>query len=313
MNKKVVRFSIKAVIITFLILNVVTAFHAYKFTHFSSKGIRMDNIQLNLLEELKIFFTGVDNPRPVNTQLPQHSYQTIAIKSNVKIECWYIPTTNEKLPLGTLLIFHGYTSKKSALLNRAEPFIQNGYNCLLVDFMGSGGSEGNQTTIGFKEAEEVKDCFRYVTGTGEKNIYLLGSSLGAVAIMKAIQDYGLQPKGVILECPFGTMYQTVVARFNLLHIPPIPLAAMLLFWGSIENGFWGFAHNPVNYAKAIKCPVLLQWGALDDKVSEKEINDIYANLNCPKKLIVYPKAGHDNYLVNYKTEWTNNILEMMAK
>ena len=66
-----------------------------------------------------------------------------------------------------------------------------------VDFMGSGGSEGNQTTIGFLEAKQVKTCFDYLTEKGEKNIFLFGTSMGSVAIMKAISDFDIKPKAII--------------------------------------------------------------------------------------------------------------------
>lgn len=159
------------------------------------------------------------------------------LQSNKEIECWSIKTSNSK---GTIILFHGYGSEKSSLLNKSDEFLKLGYNTLLVDFMGSGGSEGNQTTIGFKEAEEVKTAFEYVEKQGEKSIYLFGNSLGAVAIMKAMSDFNLDAKGIILECPFGSMYKTTCARFSNMNVPSFPMAGLLVFWGGIQNGFWGF-------------------------------------------------------------------------
>ena len=64
---------------------------------------------------------------------------------------------------------------------------------------------------------------------------------------------------------------------------------LLLFWGGIQNGFWGFSHNPVEYAKNIDCPTLLLYGEKDKSVSQKEIKEIFANLKGPKKLTIYKK------------------------
>jgi alpha-beta hydrolase superfamily lysophospholipase len=55
------------------------------------------------------------------------------------LEAWEIPAENAR---GTVIIFHGYSAEKSVMLERAEEFIGWGYNTILVDFMGSGGSEG---------------------------------------------------------------------------------------------------------------------------------------------------------------------------
>lgn len=64
------------------------------------------------------------------------------------------------------------------MLDKAEIFNQLGYSAFLVDFMGSGGSEGNQTTIGFLEAEQVKVSFNYIKQSGEHNIFIYGTSMG---------------------------------------------------------------------------------------------------------------------------------------
>jgi pimeloyl-ACP methyl ester carboxylesterase len=291
----------------FILLNIIAAIQAWKFTHFQNGGIRTERIHLSPLKKVQLLFTGVDNPRPVNDVLPAHPYQTVVINSNVKIECWAIKAVGQPSK-GSVILFHGYTSNKSALLDRAEVFLQNGYNCLLVDFMGSGGSGGDQTTIGYKEAEEVKDCYQYLATTGVQHIYLYGSSMGAVAIMKAVKDYNIQPQAIIIECPFGTMYETIEARFRMLHVPSFPMAGILLFWGSVENGFWGFSHCPVDDAKAIHCPTLLQYGEKDERVTRRETDEIYNNLPGQKQLITYPQAGHDDYLKLCKEEWSRNVI-----
>ncbi len=59
------------------------------------------------------------------------------------------------------------------MLDKAEEFEKMNYKVLLVDFMGSGGSEGNQTTVGFKEADEVKTVFEYILSQGEKIFFCL--------------------------------------------------------------------------------------------------------------------------------------------
>jgi alpha-beta hydrolase superfamily lysophospholipase len=228
--------------------------HAYKFTHFSNSSVVRTSNHLSLAEKLKTVFTGVNNPRPVNRKLPVQHYETIKIKSNKELECWLIRSDSAK---GTIILFHGYGGEKSSMLDKAEQFLNLGYNTMLVDFMGSGGSEGNTTTIGFKEAQEVKDCYVYLIKNNFQNVSLFGTSMGSVAVMKAIKDYDLKPKSIIMECPFGSMYKTVCKRFQMQGIPSFPMAGLLVFWGGVENNFWAFSHNPEEYAKSIHCPTLL--------------------------------------------------------
>jgi len=239
----------------FVLLNIVACFHAYKFTHFSNdQGTKTKANDLAFGQKVKALIFGINNPRPVNQSIPSREFETISIQSNKKIECWLIKADSAR---GTVILFHGYGGEKSSMLDKADEFLNLGYNTLLVDFMGAGGSEGNQTTIGFKEAEEVKSCYDYLLSTGEKNIYLFGTSLAAAAILKSIHDYSIDPAGIMIECPFGSLYQATSGRFRALNVPSFPLAGLLVFWGGVQNGFWGFSFKPVEYAKSVKCPVLL--------------------------------------------------------
>jgi hypothetical protein len=135
--------------------------------------------------------------------------------------------------------------------------------------------------------------------------------MGAVAIMKAINDYRLAPKGIIIECPFGSMYQTTCARFDNMKVPSFPMAGLLVFWGGVQNNFWAFDHEPTQYAKKINCPVLLLYGEKDTNVSRKEIDDIFANLKGQKQLKTYPLAGHENFLLQYKQQWILDVASFL--
>ena len=292
----------------FVAMNAVAAFHAYKFTHFANNVVKTEKPEkLSTAEKLKTLLLGVNNPRPYNKATPKRYFTAIELQSNKKIACWYIPADNAAIAKGTIMLFHGYSGEKSTMLDKAEEFTRLGYNTMLIDFMGSGQSEGNQTTIGYKEAEEVKTVFDYLTTKGEKNIYLFGTSMGAAAILKAVNDYQLSPKAIIIECPFGSMYQTVCARFKIMHVPSFPMASLLVFWGGIENGFWAFAHNPTEYAKGVNCPALLMYGEQDKNVSRDETDEIYRNLAGPKTLKILKLAGHENFLSKNREEWIESV------
>jgi pimeloyl-ACP methyl ester carboxylesterase len=131
--------------------------------------------------------------------------------------------------------------------------------------------------------------------------------MGAVAILKAMLDYNLNAGSIIIECPFGTMYQTVCQRFKMQKVPTFPMAGLLMFWGGVQNGFWAFSHNPIEYAKGVSCPTLLLYGGRDPKVSKQETQAIFSNLKGPKKLSIYPLAGHENYLLKYRKEWSADV------
>src|SRR6187551_2512595 len=291
-------------------MNVVSYQHAYKFTHFTKEVSTRtkDPKDLSAFSKVKLLFTGIDNPKPKNKSLPAHPYKTIKIESTEVLECWQIQTSAAK---GTVIMFHGYAGEKSSLLERADEFVKLGYQILLVDFMGSGGSEGAGTSIGFKEAEQVKDCFNYLSTAGEKNIILFGTSMGSAAILKAMDDYSLAVSSVIIECPFGSLYKTTKARFKLMNVPSFPMASMLCFWGGLQNGYWAFSHNPSEYAKSVACPVLLLFGEQDDRVSNEETDLIFENLKGTKVLKKYPQEGHNVFTEKNRINWIRDVTQFL--
>lgn len=310
LKTKLFKRSLLALIILFTLMNLVVYQHAYKFTHFSNTATSKtrDAQHLSVFEKIKTLVLGVSNPRPVNKVKPSLPFEEIILQSNVKISGWLIPADSAK---GTIILFHGYSSCKSLMLDKAEIFYQMGYNTLMMDFMGAGGSEGNQITVGFIEAQQVKTAFDFIRSRQEKNIILYGTSMGAVAIMKAINDYRINPTGIMIECPFGNFLQTVQARFRTMHVPIFPMSQLLVFWGGQMNGFNGFAFNPTEYAKNISVPTLLLYGEKDEKVSKSEIDEIFRNLKGVKKMALYPNAAHENYLTKYKKEWTKDVYEFL--
>jgi hypothetical protein len=294
-----------------VMINIVAIFHARKFTHFTDTKIERTTspTELNNFDKIKTIIFGVNNPRPENEIQPKGAFETVIIKGKKSIEAWHIKQDSAK---GTVIICHGYSGSKSKMLTQSTTFNNLGYNTLVIDFMGSGGSEGNQTTIGFYEAEQVKNAFNYIQKQGEKNIILYGTSMGSAAIMKMEADNQLHPNSIIIECPFGTMQETVNARFKIMHIPSFPMAYLLMFWGGIQNNFNAFEHNPTEYAKKITCPTLLLYGALDEKVSQKEIEEIFKNLNGKKTLKIYENIAHENYLTKNQAEWTKDISKFIS-
>ena len=299
-----------AALVLFLLLNVSAALHAYRFTHFTASGGKKTNpAELGISGKIAAVITGVNNPRPQGSRVPSHPYETLILQSNKRIVCWLIRTPGSR---GTVALFHGYGGEKSGMTGPAEEYIRLGFDVLLVDFMGAGASEGNQTTIGYLEAEQVKTCYDYLREHGEGPLYLYGVSMGAAAVLRAVSHYELKPEGVIIECPFATMQDAVAARFRMAGLPSVPLASLLLFWGSVENGFWAFDHNPADYALRVRVPTLLMYGGKDDRVTRAETNKVYENLAGTKRLVVFPQAGHESYLNDYRREWVDAVGSFLA-
>lgn len=290
------------------LLNLVVALHAWRFTHFTTEaGPRTRNPEkLPTSEKIKIILTGLRNPKPVNLAPPTFPYEEVTLASpNGRLAAWYsaVPVAR-----GTVVLCHGYTSDKSRLRPEAEYFRQLGYSVLLLDFSGNGSSEGYQTTIGYHEAADVATAMRWVQARQPGALVVLyGVSMGAVAILRAESELGLRPAASIVECPYGSMLQTAKNRFVSMHLPPVPLAHLLVWWGSVENGYWAFGLNAGEYARRVTTPTLLLWGTADPRVTRAETDTIFAHLAGLKQRVDFAGSGHEPYWHKHPMQWQGAI------
>ncbi|NJN68699.1 MAG: hypothetical protein HC884_19335 [Chloroflexaceae bacterium] len=67
-------------------------------------------------------------------------------------------------------------------------------------------------------------------------------------------------------------------RFDAMHIPASPFAELLVFWGSVQVGYNGFAHNPIDDAERIACPTLVLHGEHDPWITQAEIESVVQRL-----------------------------------
>lgn len=310
------RWVLWVLLVQLILINISAALYAHKLTHFyRDKVIRQPVSSQNVFVKTWRLFTGPRFQKSVITEYPNFSFDNVKLhtKNGLAIDGWYGKT--DSASKGTVILFHGVSSSKESLLAEAYDYRFHGYNILMVDFRGHGNSDGSNTTIGAKEYEEVQLAFEYVRTKGEKNIFLHGVSMGAVAVMKAITEFQLKPAGAILEMPFLSMQKHMQARARLLGFqgfPEKPFGFLVTGWVSVEKGFNAYTYQSVRYAKKLTCPVLMQWGAQDNIVLKEETDKVYAAIaSAQKKLVVYDSAGHESLLQKEPVKWRMEVEEFL--
>jgi alpha-beta hydrolase superfamily lysophospholipase len=305
-----------AILLALLALNAVAYVQSRAMIHFSEGGHRTARPEaLSLGEKLRVLALGVSLPRPINRLNPsnvQLAYETTEFSSRdgTRLEAWRLPATG---PGPLLVLFHGYAGSKSDLLPVAAEFHRMGAEVWLVDFRGSGGSQGSMTSIGFIEAEDVAAAVQQAERQNREGrpLVLFGNSMGAAAVLRAVSLGTVQPAGLILECPFDRLLSTAANRFRAMGLPAFPAAPTLTFWGGVQLGFNGFAHNPVDYARSVACPTLLLQGGRDTRVTREQAESIASNLGAHGRLFVFPNLGHQSYLAAEPGVWRSEIVKFL--
>ena len=292
---------------TLTLFSVVLFNQSYRFTHFETTALASTGPPSGLTIA-KYALLGLPNPRPVDGPAPDTSYQNIRLTAadGTHLAAWYVPVAE---PRGTVALFHGYHSERGSLAPEAKGFRRLGYSTLQVDFRGSGASDGNFTSVGYDEGQDVKAAYDWVFKQNvNQKIYLFGVSMGAVAVLRGMSQYPtMQPAGLVLECPFGTILDASRGRLRTLHAPEEPLAHLIVFTSSLQNGFWGFNHDAVAYARTVHVPTLLQWGEQDPRVTRQETDAVFAALRGPKQLVLYPNARHESYARQDLARWASAV------
>jgi pimeloyl-ACP methyl ester carboxylesterase len=302
-------------LVAFITLNLVAYRQAYSMMHFTAGSVRTEKPEnLSLGGKIKVLFCGVDVPRPHSTLAPDTlgpacGALVIPETNGIKLGAWYCPgpPTN---PL--IILFHGYAGDKAGMIPEARAFLEMDCSVMLVDFRGSGDSSESSTTVGYYEAEDVAAAADFARSLSpHSKTILYGGSMGAAAVLRAVAHCGVQPDAIIVEAVFDEMFNTVRHRFESMGVPSFPAAQLLVFWGGVQAGFNGFAHNPVQYAASVRCPILFLHGTADPRARLEDAHRVFAAVPAPKSFTVFPNLGHEAAITAFPVEWKQTVSQFL--
>jgi len=313
--KRLAKLLTAALLSALVSVNLIAFMQARAMTRFTDGSERTrPPEQLGLVDKLAVLATGIQIPRPTNRRTPKdlhldfetHNFAKLA---GAVLEAWFIPSALER---ALIVLFHGYAASKSTLLTAAEAFHQQGYPTLLVDFYGSGGSSGSGTTLGVKEADDVAAAVEYARRTWPgRTIILYGFSMGGAAVLRAVAVNKVRVDALIIEATFDSLLNAGRNRFRAMSLPVALLTELLLFWGSVQNGFNMFTHNPADYARAVKEPALILHGEADTRATPDEARRVADAMGTNARLIFYSGVPHMAIVEARPEEWRRDVAHFL--
>jgi len=196
----------------------------------------------------------------------------------------------DQSPLGTIVHFHGNFGNLSNHISQSYYLTQYGFDVMLFDYQGFGGSEGKptpQNTIedGIATVRYAQEHLRNPEG----KVGILGQSIGAsVAIVVAVQERTV--KAVVAESPF-TSYRSIARHAisrSLLLWPVYPFYPL----------FISKDHDPKAFIEDVSpTPILFIHGDKDKIIPVKMSEKLFALANEPKEIWIISGARH---LGNYR-------------
>jgi uncharacterized protein len=306
------RFVLFPALFLFILVNIIVAIQANRMMHFDDNPNRIARKKLNELTILDKIFGLKQLKRPATDSFKM-PHDTIKFPSDgFELEGWYAHhDTNSR---GFALLFHGFGSSKEECTRSATFFYNQGYDVLMTDFRAHGNSSGNESMGGYVENKDVAAAYRFAESKGAKNIVLWGVSMGAASILNAVANDDLKPSKIFLDCPYASFLDGTKGFLRMIHAPETPLAHLMLFWGSVENGAWAFNNQPKEYAKKVTMPTLLMRGAKDVRVSQAETELIFNNLAAKdKQLVIFNDSPHGAIAKFEKEKWEATVKAFLEK
>ncbi|MEZ5775117.1 MAG: alpha/beta hydrolase [Hyphomicrobiaceae bacterium] len=188
------------------------------------------------------------------------------------IAWWGPPRKGQK----TLLYLHGNAGHLADRDDRVKAYHGVGFGILILAYRGYSGSSGSPSERANVADAGLAHDWLMQHGVAPRDVVLYGESLGSgIAVqLAAAREVG----GLILDAPYTSIADLAQASYPLLP-------ARLLLKDSYRS---------MDFIGRVKAPLLVIHGGRDDIVPVEMGRAVFAAATAaePKRLVVYPEAGH---------------------
>ncbi|MEX0917044.1 MAG: alpha/beta fold hydrolase [Candidatus Paceibacterota bacterium] len=188
---------------------------------------------------------------PEGLSLPQEEV-ILEAEDGTSISGWHIPSP--EAPEQALLLLHGYPAEKEDMLFLARDLYPD-FSLLLIDFRYFGESDGNASTLGVKERQDVRAAIDFLSERYEY-IGVFGYSYGgAIALMHAAEDTRVD--AIASYGAFSDLRTLGYETYRNLWILKYPMIELMNLWMRVFHGAWASSVSPTHSAKSISKPVFI--------------------------------------------------------
>ena len=209
------------------------------------------------------FYSSIRPPKIISSVTPRDlkmNYEDVSFRTadGLTLRGWYIPAAQRTER--TLILLHGYPADKGNILP-ALSFLHEDFNLLLFDFRYLGKSEGNYSTVGAKEVEDLLAAIQFLKSRGVREVGVWGFSMGGAVALMTIEK-APEIKAVISESSYASLADMT---FELLRIPVLnyPIAYLVGVWAKLFLGIDVRDASPANRIRNTKIPILLIHSSAD--------------------------------------------------
>jgi pimeloyl-ACP methyl ester carboxylesterase len=232
--------------------------------------------------------------------LPRHTpaemglaYSDVVLETRdgLHLAAWSVPGPRPD----ALILIHGIGDNRDDLLPLARDLSGRGYNLLLLELRAHGQSDGDTSTLGVREVEDVRAALSFLQhqpGVDAERIGVWGMSLGSsVALRSAAALPELH--AVAVDSVFASARWLIEHQLGAIIAVPDWLGPAVLALGGWEAGVSPDAIAPVDAARQLGSrPLLVIQGEQDGLFVPENARLVIAAASGPKELWMEPSAAH---------------------
>lgn len=271
-------------------------------------------------------FVGWQLTHPVSKPLEatpasmQLVYEDVEFKSRgdqLLLRGWYMPAQGQSKDM-TIVMAHGYRQNREQAdipaLSIADLLVQSGYGVLMFDFRNSGESEGNVTSVGQYEKDDLLGAIDWVAQEHPGTIALLGFSMGATTSILAAAE-APEVVGLVADSPFSQLRTYLKDNLSVWSgLPEFPFTPLIM---TIIPPLTGLNVDEVDALSAVERvyprPILFIHGVEDSKIPYTESVKMSEKHPDVFELWAAPKGDHMKVYSQQTDEYTERILAFFER
>jgi fermentation-respiration switch protein FrsA (DUF1100 family) len=213
----------------------------------------------------------------------------VPTSGGLSLGAWFVPAGAPTTR--AIALFHGHSAARSQLLRYAR-FLQPHFNCLLVDFRGAGDSEGDFSSMGYFEADDVDAAVGWLQTRGMTRVGAWGMSMGGAAVIRAAARNPAIAV-VVTDGTFDRVRHVIAKRARDRGYPFPGLVARAIVAEAGRRLGVRLTPDPVDLIGGLAPrPVLIVHGEGDATSEVANAHRLFRAAHEPKELLIVPEAAH---------------------
>lgn len=200
---------------------------------------------------------------------------SIVTPDKVRLHGWFFEAREAKT---ALLFLHGNAGNISGRLFKAQGWVERGVSVLLLDYRGYGKSEG-AIKKGSDLVNDARSALQWLQESKQippSQIILYGESIGSYPAIELAKEEKF--RGLILEAAFSSLSELAKKHYS---------------WAP-EFLLKDFQMNNLDGIQAVKAPVFMMHGELDEICPKEMGEELYELAPPPKEFYAVQGAQHND-------------------